>query len=84
MTFGPFTKNFQKWPKITKNGQKLPKMAKHVLQLQTKIRLFKDLNMLDTVNISKSESIASTLAIAQSKKSKNFQKLQNITKNYKR
>ena len=74
----------QKWPKITKNGQKLPKMAKPILQLQTKIRLSKDLNVLDTVNISKSESIASTLVITQSKNSKNCQKRQNFTKNYHR
>ena len=78
------TKNDQKWPKMAKNGQKWPKITKHVLRLQTKFRLYKYLNVLDTVNISKSESIASTLAITLSKKTKNCPKKQNITKNYQR
>ena len=77
-------KNGQKWPKMAKSGQKWSKITKHVLRLQTKFRLYKYLNVLDTVNISKSESIASTLANALSKKTKNCPKKQNITKNYQR
>ena len=69
-------KNDQKW---TKTAKKLKKKTKHVLRLQTKIRLTKYLNVLVIVNISKSESIASTLLIAQSKK---VQKLPKTTKQY--
>ena len=65
---------------MAKNSQKWPKITKHVLQLQTKFRLSKYLNVLDTVNISKSESIASTLAIALSKKTKNRPKNKTLPK----